>query len=237
MKDRLRIPLTNITIGRFGFLLISILLMFILRPFLVGYVSLKILTDIFIYAIIVSAIYAVSEQKRVLMIALVIVIPALGFHWSYYFVKIAAVRLAADGLIVVFIAYATIGILSYVFRQKKIATDVIFAAISGYFLIGLMWAFIYSALEFLLPGSFQASHVEGDRLTHAAYYSFVTLTTLGYGDITPVSFAARSYSILEAITGQLYIAILIAGLVGIRISQSLEQRSTGKKSSGESHRD
>jgi len=225
MRIRLRIPFTNIIIRRFGFLLISILLLFALRPFLVGYVGLQILTDIFIFVIIATAVYAVSEQKRVLIIAMVIAIPALGFNWSYYFVKIATIRLAADGISAVFIAYMIINILSYVFKGKKITVDVIFAGISGYFLIGLMWAFVFSALEYILPGSFQLPHVEGDRLIHAVYYSFVTLTTVGYGDITPVSASARSFSLLEAITGQLYIAILIAGLVGKYIAQSLEEES------------
>jgi hypothetical protein len=225
MEVRLRIPLTNIIIGRFGFLLISILLMFTIRPFLVGYVSLKILMDIFISAIVVAVIYAVSEQKRVLVIALAIAIPTLFLTWSNYFINLAAIRLVSDGISAVFTVYATISVLSYVFREKKITVDVIFAAISGFFLIGLMWAFVYSALEFILPGSFQYPQVEGDRLSHATYYSFVTLTTLGYGDITPVSAPARSFSLLEAVTGQLYIAILIAGLVGKYIAQSLEQKS------------
>ena len=225
MEVKLRIPLTDIIIGRFGFLLISILLLFVLRPFLVGYVSLKILTDIFIFAIVVSVIYAVSQQKRVLVIALAIAVPMFVLNWSYYFVHIAAIRLMADGISAVFTAYATIMILSYVFSEKKITAEVIFAAISGFFMIGLMWAFIFSALEFILPGSFQYPQVGGDRLTSATYYSFVTLTTLGYGDITPVSAPARSFSLLEAVTGQLYIAILIAGLVGKYIAQSLEQKS------------
>ncbi len=229
MREKLRIPLTNIIIGRFGFLLISILIMLILRPFVEGYIGLQALLAIFMSAIVISVLYAVSEQKRVLMIALAIAIPTLIIKWSSYFVNISAIHLASDVIGVVFTVYATIIILSYVFSEKKISADVIFAAISGYFLIGLMWAFIFSALEFLIPGSFQGPQVEASRLSHAYYYSFTTLTTLGYGDITPVSAPARSFSVLEAITGQLYIAILIAGLVGIKISQSLEQRSTGKK--------
>jgi voltage-gated potassium channel len=63
-------------------------------------------------------------------------------------------------------------------------------------------------------------------LSHFSYYSFVTLTTLGYGDITPLTPVARSLSLLEAITGQLYIAILIARLVGIHIAQSMKSASS-----------
>ncbi len=229
MRERLRIPLTNIIIGRFGFLLISILIMIILRPFVEGHIGLQALLAIFMTAIVISILYAVSEQKRVLMIALAIAIPTLIIKWTSYFVNISAIHLASDVIGVVFTAYATIIILSYVFIEKKISADVIFAAISGYFLIGLMWAFIFSALEFLIPGSFQGPQVEASRLSHAYYYSFTTLTTLGYGDITPVSAPARSFSFLEAIMGQLYLAILIAGLVGKYIVQSMEGNQNSKK--------
>jgi voltage-gated potassium channel len=229
MRERLRIPLTNIIIGRFGFLLISILIMIILRPFVEGHIGLQALLAIFMTAIVISILYAVSEQKRVLMIALAIAIPTLILKWTSYFVNISAIHLASDVIGVVFTAYATIIILSYVFSEKKISADVIFAAISGYFLIGLMWAFIFSALEFLIPGSFQGPQVEASRLSHAYYYSFTTLTTLGYGDITPVSAPARSFSFLEAIMGQLYLAILIAGLVGKYIVQSMEGNQNSKK--------
>jgi voltage-gated potassium channel len=229
MKERLRIPFTNIIVGRFGFLFISILLMFILRPFMEGYIGLQFLLAIFMSAIVISVIYAVSEQKRVFMIVLVIAIPTLIIKWLNYFVQSSAMHLASDVTGVVFTASVTIIILSYVYREKKIAVDFIYAAVSGYFLIGLMWAFIFSALEFLMPGSFQGPQVEASRLSHAYYYSFTTLTTLGYGDITPVSAPARSFSFLEAIMGQLYLAILIAGLVGKYIAQSIEGHQTSKK--------
>jgi voltage-gated potassium channel len=229
MKERLRIPLTNIIIGRFGLLFISILLMFILRPFMEGYIGLQALLAIFMSAIVISVIYAVSEQKRVFMIVLVIAIPTLIIKWLNYFVQSSAIYLASDVIGGVFCAYVTTIILSYVYSEKKIAVDFIYAAVSGYFLIGLMWAFIFSALEFLMPGSFQGPQVEASRLSHAYYYSFTTLTTLGYGDITPVSAPARSFSFLEAIMGQLYLAILIAGLVGKYIVQSIEGNHTSKK--------
>ena len=225
MEEKLHIPLTNISVGRFGFLLFSILLMFILRPFLVGYIRLEVLMDIFILVIVVSVIYAVSWHKRVFMIALAIAIPMLALKWSYYFFNISAILFVADGISVVFTAYATIIVLSYVFTKKEITADVIFAAISGFFMIGLMWAFVFSVLEFILPGSFHYPQVEGDRLTHTTYYSFVTLTTLGYGDITPATGAASSFSLLEAVIGQIYMTVLIAILVGKYISQSMEKKS------------
>lgn len=96
-------------------------------------------------------------------------------------------------------------------------------AICVYFMIGLLWALIFSTLELLQPGSFQMPQGQGTELSHFSYYSYVTLTTLGYGDITPISPPARSLALLEAIMGPLYIAVLIARLVGIHIVQSGEK--------------
>jgi hypothetical protein len=72
----------------------------------------------------------------------------------------------------------------------------------------------------LQPGSFQIAQDIDISYSHFTYYSFVTLTTLGYGDITPLSYPARSLSTVEAVTGQLYLAVMIAGLLGAYISQS-----------------
>ena len=89
-----------------------------------------------------------------------------------------------------------------------------------------MWAFVFSVLEAINPGSFAI----GDRqievgLSLFIYYSFVTITTLGYGDISPITAPANSFSFLEAVTGQLYLAILIARLVGIHIAQSMSREN------------
>ena len=89
-----------------------------------------------------------------------------------------------------------------------------------------MWAFVYSVLESIQPGSFTIGEGQidvGRRLY--IYYSFVTITTLGYGDITPTTDLANSFSFLEAVTGQLYLAILIARLVGIQIAQSMNRKA------------
>jgi hypothetical protein len=88
-----------------------------------------------------------------------------------------------------------------------------------------MWAFVYLVLESLHPGSFAIGEgqIEVGRRLYI-YYSFVTITTLGYGDITPTTDLANSLSFLEAVTGQLYIAILIARLVGIQIAQSINKK-------------
>jgi hypothetical protein len=85
-----------------------------------------------------------------------------------------------------------------------------------------MWVFLYHLTEFIHPNSFSmAADLATESRKALFYYSFVTLTTLGYGDITPISHPAKSLAMLEAIVGQMYIAVLIARLVGMHISQGL----------------
>lgn len=113
---------------------------------------------------------------------------------------------------------------SHTLRQVLVGTEMnlnrLVGAICVYLLLGIIWAFAYSLLELAVPGSFagyntsQDPALDGDWL----YLSFVTLTTLGYGDITPVTETARTLAYLQALTGQFYVAVLVAGLVSAYIS-------------------
>jgi hypothetical protein len=92
--------------------------------------------------------------------------------------------------------------------------------------MALAWSFIFGAVESLHPGSFSIPEIQGISTSrHFLYYSFVTITTLGYGDITPVTSLARSLSTLEAVIGQLYLVVQVAWLVGVHVSQSMLKRS------------
>lgn len=206
--------------GRFLILLISLLLFFVLRPFLEEFVRIKFLMNIFVSVILFCGLYAVSRRKSVFVIALLIALPMFTAQWAGHFVEIPYLSLLAKMFGVLFYAYTAIIILSYILREKKVTAEIIYGAICAYLLIGLMWACVFFSLETLQPGSFQMAQGLNPGFSEFSYYSFVTLTTLGYGDITPLSHPARSLSTTEAVTGQLYLAIMIAGLVGIYISQT-----------------
>ncbi len=224
MTKEFHIPFTKVRIARFLFLLISMILLFVVNPFLEGFVGIKLLMDIFLSVILLSGIYAVSENRILVIIALLLAFPTFLLHWSYYFLKIPSFLLAANIFSIIFLVYTAIVILTHLFRNKEITTDVIMGSVCVYFLIGLTWGFVYLILESLCPGSFLIEQATANHLADFIYYSFVTLTTLGYGDIIPLSPPARSLSALEAIMGQLYIAILIARLVGVHISQSSDRK-------------
>ncbi|MBW2410331.1 MAG: two pore domain potassium channel family protein, partial [Deltaproteobacteria bacterium] len=98
-----------------------------------------------------------------------------------------------------------------------------------YLLLAIVWAYAYRAIGVIQPGSFAIADAQNITQSLALYYSFVTITTLGYGDIFPVTTAAKSCAILEAIIGQLYLVITIALLVGVYVSQSLAKKGNPDK--------
>ncbi len=104
--------------------------------------------------------------------------------------------------------------------KGMVDSNKIIGAICIYMLIGVIWAFAYLIVEFIFPGSF--SHLEADvwqgHLEELLYYSMVTLTTLGYGDITPQQPVARFLAYMEAITGIFYTTVLVASLIGMRLA-------------------
>ena len=109
--------------------------------------------------------------------------------------------------------------------EREVGLQTILGAIAGYLMLGLVWALFYGLLELSNPGAinldvdlrFPGAGVfdAGQLNTKLVYFSFVTLTTLGYGDVTPISAGAASLAMMQAVTGQLYIAVLIARLVAI----------------------
>ena len=225
MSKEIRIPLTQRRIGRFYLLLISITLTLALKPFLEGFIGIGVLIDIFVTAILISGLYAASRKRHLFYIGLLIAFPAIAVHWSSYFVEVPSSFIVGEVFGALFFAFLVVLILHYLSKEKKITADVIAGAICGYLLIGLMWANFYSVLEALQPGSFQVPEHLSTDLSYFTYYSYVTLTTLGFGDIIPMTNQARSLSVLESVTGPVYLAVTVARLVGMGISQSMGKDS------------
>jgi len=211
--------------NRFLFLLISILCLLIFTPVFQGFVGVRILMNAFITAILISGTYAASKKIYITITAASLALPMLVSIWISHFVDIPFLVFVGDCFGITFIAFLVVVILSFIFREKQVTVNVIYGSIVVYLLIAIMWSFVYSVLESIHPGSFATGEgqIEVGRRLYI-YYSFVTITTLGYGDITPTTDLANSFSFLEAVTGQLYIAILIARLVGIQIAQSMNRK-------------
>jgi len=135
-----------------------------------------------------------------------------------------------------FLGWAIALILQFILSSRQITFNIVCASLCVYLLLGVWWAIGYSLTEQLDPAAFHSSvpsdpsanlmRIGKGESTAVLYFSFATLTTLGYGDIVPVSPVARTLATLEAVTGQLYLAVLVARLVGLHIAGSLGQRSS-----------
>jgi hypothetical protein len=101
-------------------------------------------------------------------------------------------------------------------------------SVCTYLIAGFIWTYLYIFQNLMVPASFRGMTAEAlhEKLPELAYHSFVTLTTLGYGDITPVTPFARALVNLEAIFGQFYIAILVAALVGVHIANRIDPKNS-----------
>ena len=125
---------------------------------------------------------------------------------------------------VIFFAYMIVNILAFIYKQDEVTRDLIAGAVVVYLLMAIMWTFIYRAVETAHPGSFTDSTADIHEQMRFVYFSLVTISTLGYGDVVPKTSLASSLATLEAVVGQLYLVTTVAWLVGVRVSQSTERK-------------
>jgi len=178
------------------------------------------LSQAFFTLIFVSGIVATSPSRSVFAAAAVVMGAAVVLFWVYYFVPDPTLGAWKAGSAALAAAFLTVLVVQQVFREGPITLQRIQGAVAVYLLLGLVWANVYVLIEQASPGAFRLPESSPNRavlLPSLGYYSFVTLTTVGYGDIIPVHPAARSAAILEALVGQLFPAILIARLVAMEL--------------------
>lgn len=214
---------------RFFYLLISLLAMIAVQPLEGILGKFRLILDIVTAVILISAINTVGRKWKEILVGVVLAAPMLVAIWSKYF--LVSRRVVITGLLCgsVFFVYVIGVIVGFIASQKWITRDMILGAAVVYLLMALMWSTLYGALEMIRPGAFLMG--EGHHPSHQStflYFSLVTLTTLGYGDIYPVTSAARTFAILEALIGQFYLVFVVARLVGVHTAQSTAERDAGR---------
>ena len=185
--------------------------------------------------VMASGLLVIQARRGTLMLAMLLVVPAVVARWINYSrpdLVPAAVHLAFGML---FLALVAVQFLRFILRAPRVTAQVLEAGISTYLVFGLLWALAYMTVGHLNPDAF-AFTAPGNSMNgfNALYYSFVTLTTMGYGDILPVSRVARMLAIMEATTGVLYMSVLIARLVGMysTVTPIRDDSDTERSSSG-----
>ena len=225
--------LMSFTASRFMLLALSLMVLLLAYPFWNRTALGLAAFDLVFWSVILASIHAISERRWRFYTGVALAVPALASDIALYFHQGKGLAFVSCLLDLLFLVFVTAVIISYVIRQERISADKILAAVSGYLLLGLVWALMYGALELSFPGSFRIVDPvapEGAGVAHAVphwadldnfiYYSLVTLSTLGYGDIVATTRVARSWSAVEAIVGQLYLAVLLARLIGLQIIQA-----------------
>jgi len=220
---------------RFTYLLVFLLVYFVLGPVFSREAQGPSLADLIFTLVLVAAAYAASERRRVLYASVSILLPTVVVSWLVHFHHSPGLWVANHLLVILFLTYVASVVLGHVMREEAITPDKISAALCSYLLLGMIWAFLFSLLELLYPGSFQTGpRIEGHGASamfqrsgfeNAIYFSFTTLTTLGYGDVTPIRPLAQNLSVMEAVLGQVYMTVLVARLVGLEISHRSSRRS------------
>jgi hypothetical protein len=176
----------------------------------------RFLGDALVSLMLISGVAAVAERPRAILIVSVITVPALLVRWTSWLFPAADLAVWREISTLATLAVLCWVVLALVLRRGSITTRRIQGAIAVYLLLGFIWAQAYELVALWHPGAFTGA-VGGSGSLPWTYYSFVTLTTMGYGDIMPVHPLARAVAVLEALTGQLYLAIMLARLVSLEL--------------------
>lgn len=210
---------------RYSTLFVSLLFFFVIMPFFDQGDYVQITTEIALIGILVLFVYLVSHKRRIFLIAISLAIPAiLGTLGDIVFRKPV---LETVGLIFtcIFMGYVLWVFFLNLFQSQKVDTNMIYGAVCIYLLMAIEWGLIYALLEASVPGSFNFGETssmvpvtDDFMIRNMVYYSFISLTTTGYGDIVPLTQAARYFSMLESFLGQIYLTVLVARLVGMHIA-------------------
>lgn len=213
---------------RFKLLLFFLVLYLLLNPFLAPYPSFTILAHGSLSMALFFSVYALEKSRNQRSWATAVLVPLLVLYWLGIYDILPFSRLGAYLLFVVYFGLLVYFYVVQITRIKKITSNSLYGALCLYLIIGLFWGSLYALLNEISPGSYSGSmldNAQGDVLNVFNYFSLVTLTTLGYGDITPQTMGAGALCQIEAIIGQFFTAVVVAWFVGSIISERYENNT------------
>jgi voltage-gated potassium channel Kch len=210
-------------LGRHSILLASLIALLVATPLGSLHSTSAVRFSVLLSLVLAAAVYVNSRRRWTLTVALATGLGAIGgVAWAEA-TGSPTTRIFAHGMGLALLVFTTSLMLNALARARTVSRDVLVGAVCAYLLIGLCFAMAFLLMIGLAPGSLLDDGVAiggsvadpSARATKLLYFSFVTLTTLGYGDVTPESEIAQMLAVTEAITGQLYVAIFIARLLSL----------------------
>lgn len=204
------------TSGMSALLVLLVLVVFVLPALSSFGAGWHLITDIALVLILVSGVVAVVEHRRLSISLAVVSLVVIAMRLAEWFTPHDLLPMLRDISTLSALLLLAIAVGINVFASGRAIGERLFGAIVVYLLGGLTWGVLYSVLGAHSPEAFSGNPGASFGLSGWIYFSFVTLTTVGYGDITPITTGARQLAMLEALIGQLYPAVIIARLVSLQ---------------------
>lgn len=197
-------------------LFLALLGLLVVMPFVSETAHGRVLVGLFNAIVLVTAIAAIERSKLSFAIAILLGLATVAF-------QVVALQADSQGYFALswgfgasFYAFAISHLLHYVLRRDTMTADKLYGAVAAYAMIAIFWAYLFGVLQYFYPGAYSYYGTPKTlSLPDLIFYSFTVLTTAGFGDITPALIQSRFPTILEAVTGVMYVAILIARLTGV----------------------
>jgi len=195
-------------------LLISLLVVILAHPALDHGDLRRVILTVLTFIPVVLATFRLAEKKHWVLPSVVLMLAAVIFSVLSALISNRVLLVAKWALLAAFFGFAVVGLFSYLRSAGSVVRSHLLTAVSIYLMLAMLWFALYSVIDTAYPGSFQRSNATVvDRDSELLYFSLITITTIGYGDIVPLTGEARMLSALEGVAGVLYVAITVAILV------------------------
>ncbi len=212
--------------GNYLYLLASLIFVLLVIPILIEHDIALLFFELFITISLLMALVAACDTRNLLIVGLVLAITVFLTRWGSYIWPDTPHAIVSDIVAFVFYFYiASLLLRDILHRQRRVTANLLYGAVCIYLLFGIAWTFVYGTLELVTPGSIVTNGMAlsdvyqgAEYNAHLLYFSFVTISTLGYGDISPVTIVAGTAAYFEAISGQIYLVIVVARLVSLYVA-------------------
>jgi hypothetical protein len=212
--------------------LVALVIVFVSLPFVEELPAGRVIQDAMLTIVLTSAVLAVGGRHRtVLAWAVILVAPALAGRWIDRLLPELLHPAVTATASLVFVAFVITQLLTFIFRAVRVDSEVLCAGVASYMMLAVLWANAYVLIWDLNPYSFGFTSgpppADGMKTFNSMYFSMITLSTVGYGDIVPLTRTAKMLAMMEAATGTIYIAVIISRLVAMYTMSPPQEGKSG----------